>query len=61
MLIRMLVHTASATEASNWLATPNIGQIVLILPGVDEIAPGATTISVAITAPGSHSGRANGS
>ena len=32
MLIRIVVPTASATQPSNWLATPNIGQIVLICP-----------------------------
>src|SRR5262245_13519615 len=31
-LMRMVVPIASATAASNWLAMPNIGQIVLMLP-----------------------------
>ena len=29
MLMMIVVPTASATPASSWLATPNIGQIVL--------------------------------
>ena len=32
LLIRIVVPTASATLASSWLATPNIGQIVSMLP-----------------------------
>ena len=32
MLMMTVVPTASATVASSWLAMPNIGQIVLMLP-----------------------------
>ena len=32
MLMMIVVPTASATAASSWLAMPNIGQMVLMLP-----------------------------
>ena len=32
MLMSIVVPTASATEASSWLATPNSGQMVAMLP-----------------------------
>ena len=32
MLMMIVLPTARATAASNWLAIPNIGQIVLMLP-----------------------------
>ena len=32
MLMMIVVPTASATTASSWLAMPNIGQIVSMLP-----------------------------
>ena len=39
MLIRNVVATASAMVASNWLPVPNSGQMVEIVPGIDQIAP----------------------
>src|SRR5262249_33492567 len=56
---RIVVATHSATDASNWFATPNIGQLVEIDPPAIN-APQPTTIaSVVAIDPGSQSCFAN--
>ena len=56
----IVVPTASATDASSWLAIPNIGQIVLMLPVQMKYDQHVTTSSVETTDPGIHSWRAIG-
>src|SRR6266850_2338318 len=55
-----IVPTQSATEASSWLAIPNIGQICEIEPVRMKYDHDTTTISVAINVPGSQLGFSNG-
>jgi hypothetical protein len=60
MLIRIVVPTASATAASSWLAMPNIGQMVLMLPVQMKYDQPKTTQSVETIDPGIHPGCASG-
>ena len=54
-----VVATQSATAASSWLATPNMGQMVEIEPDQMNAAQPATTSAVVIKEPGSHVGSSN--
>src|SRR5262245_33870918 len=52
ILMRIVVATASPTEPSNWFATPNSGQIVLMLPVQMKYPHNATMIAEEPTALG---------
>ena len=54
-----MVTTASAITASNWLAMPNIGQMVSTEPVQIKAPQPAVTTAVDSTAPGSQSVRSN--